>query len=706
MIKLDILSCRVVATRQVQAWLSLRPYTREQRFIKALQKQERRLKRDSLRRQDSPIVFQSQADAISLTSAHSVVSSPLFFEPHGPLKTPKRQLLDRETLNRIYNLSVNTNCIVLNISCAGCGAKLHCGTPGTHGFLPEPEILKLKSSSHLRRGRNRAAQLPVVCLRCQLVDQYETALKESVPSEQYEEQVITELNNHANSTILLVADMTNLPHSIVPLRLANPSGHKIVLIGNKVDQLPIDGPKFHSRWSEILLNSFTGISGLRKDNVFHIALISALKGYGMEKLLDFLLSKRLNVFDNWQLNIKTLSGDNSIINLEKYVICPAGTTAGLLKFPLARMSYVKRALRDQAKYTEEHSITRSAGSKTRELYGYIIVEGTSALCFLLPIYLTSFSDDKVAGPLTSSNIDAQAERVRNVLQDLSSKPTYRYRRDSQRAGVIEESDMGLRSLFQEELGVDATLEANQDTGSRLLISGTIDPRCFNPEAWCYDTPGLESCEQSLNFLSSDQLVEYMSLINGRKGDFHRPESRFLLPRTFVLRSGLTMLLGRLGRLDVIASKGPVYLTTQTRLPVHIVETSDVNAYCDEYAMFLGPGGTSEEYSMPSMTPVALESIHPVDLEQSVADVVLSGAGWVSVSGVKGATKKPCDNPREETEEDYGICLRAWTPGGVGVTVRKPSLLPYAIRRRGGRLPYLREYSGVSVNSRFAQFSPS
>lgn len=66
--------------------------------------------------------------------------------------------------------------------------------------------------------------------------------------------------------------------------------------------------------------------------------------------------------------------------------------------------------------------------------------------------------------------------------------------------------------------------------------------------------------------------------------------------------------------------------------MHIVETSDVDIYCDEYANFLGPGGsfdgasTSEDHSIPPMTPVVLESIQPADLEQSVADVVLSGAG--------------------------------------------------------------------------------
>ena len=59
--------------------------------------------------------------------------------------------------------------------------------------------------------------------------------------------------------------------------------------------------------------------------------------------------------------------------------------------------------------------------------------------------------------------------------------------------------------------------------------------------------------------------------------------------------------------------------------MHIVETGEVDSYCAEYALFLGPG-SSDNHSMPLMTSVDLETIQPDDLEQSVADVVLSGAG--------------------------------------------------------------------------------
>lgn len=93
--------------------------------------------------------------------------------------------------------------------------------------------------------------------------------------------------------------------------------------------------------------------------------------------------------------------------------------------------------------------------------------------------------------LTSSNISDQADRVRSSFQDLSLQPTYRFRADGSGGEVIEEAVMGLRSLIRKEIGVEASL----DSGDRLLVSGTIDPRQFNQKAWCYDTPGLESSEQ-------------------------------------------------------------------------------------------------------------------------------------------------------------------------------------------------------------------
>ena len=62
------------------------------------------------------------------------------------------------------------------------------------------------------------------------------------------------------------------------------------------------------------------------------------------------------------------------------------------------------------------------------------------------------------------------------------------------------------------------------------------------------------------------------------------------------------------------------------------------------------------------------SISGMGWRQSTADVVLSSAGWVAVTG-------GCDQ---------ALALRAYTPGGKGIYCRQPALLPEAVNQRGRR----------------------
>ncbi len=54
-------------------------------------------------------------------------------------------------------------------------------------------------------------------------------------------------------------------------------------------------------------------------------------------------------------------------------------------------------------------------------------------------------------------------------------------------------------MFDRELKLQTSVDRQQpqerDTGDRLLIRGTLDTRQYNPFAWCFDTPGLESPDQ-------------------------------------------------------------------------------------------------------------------------------------------------------------------------------------------------------------------
>lgn len=289
-----------MAACQVQAWFSLRPHTREQRHIKTIVKQEERLMRVRMRLNQVPLVLKtSSLDAQPVSNTLPV--SPENRDNVEPIPPPDAEppMLYHDTFNQIHNPSDFTSEKTLTICCAGCGAQLHCGTPGTHGFLPNSEIDKIKTSGRgvFRRRKKSGFNTPTkLCLRCQLTCQHETALKQSLLPAEYGDLIFKELDGLENSTIILIADLLNLPHSLVPLRLSNPSAHKIVLIGNKIDQLPIDGPNFYSRCRRALLDAFIKTSGLTEDCVSHVSLVSALNGHGIQQLLDYLLSRRFDAF--------------------------------------------------------------------------------------------------------------------------------------------------------------------------------------------------------------------------------------------------------------------------------------------------------------------------------------------------------------------------------------------------------------------------
>ncbi|VDN14957.1 unnamed protein product [Dibothriocephalus latus] len=167
------------------------------------------------------------------------------------------------------------------------------------------------------------------------------------------------------------------------------------------------------------------------------------------------------------------------------------------------MSAIKHGQRDQARYARKHSVTLKEAAP-RELHGYQLIPDQ----------------------------------------------------------VFEETDVDLAKMFHNQLRMPVQLETApenglRDTGERLLIAGSLDPRMYTPYAWCYDTPGLENPQQTLNYLSPKQLSEYLAWTSGKKFSLYRPELRFILPRTFVVRSGLTMLVGRLGRLDVVSRTPPL-----------------------------------------------------------------------------------------------------------------------------------------------------
>lgn len=67
---------------------------------------------------------------------------------------------------------------------------------------------------------------------------------------------------------------------------------RYILIGNKTDQLPIDGPNHTKRWKLALTNAITQYSKIPEKYIIHTVVISALNGFGINSIIDYLLNQR------------------------------------------------------------------------------------------------------------------------------------------------------------------------------------------------------------------------------------------------------------------------------------------------------------------------------------------------------------------------------------------------------------------------------
>ncbi|CAH8498918.1 unnamed protein product [Schistosoma turkestanicum] len=644
-----------------------------------------------------------------------------------------------EDLNKIYS-DEDSSLPPLFVTCSGCGSPLHSKAAGYPGFIPATEYKNIISDTG-RSSRSKSRK-PIfnLCVRCNLLQKHIEASKETVNESCFFTKVIQEIQKYDDAVVIIIADVVNLPHSLIPELHTELKGKRYILVGNKADQLPGDGPNFLERWRSVLLEAAISRSKIPEESINNIFLVSALTGYGIPEMIDFLLSKRFHSKSPIYLIGSTNVGKSSLFNrlllsdlckseakesIHRAVISTwPGTTSGLLSFPVTIMNSAKRGQRIQSRYERSHK-KNIQHKEFNSSHGFRYLKPKEII--------SSICNER------SSNYRA-AQKARETLPDLSTMPTYTWKLnedpDSSNSGVCIGSEFGLEQLtarlFQGNVFIDqATWDGDQ--GTRLLTN-VLDARYFNDHAWCYDTPGVFCKDQILNYLSSNLLHSMANYKSEGTGIYHLPNgvnNKVLIPRTFVMRPGLTLLMGLLGRLDVLQAPNSVYFTTFSHLPIHIVSIEEVDEYRNRFFKFLMPKiknnsvHINDNYNntttagpcglLPPMQSKALDPIEAVpNLDQSNVDVVLSGAGWISIAGLPKRTQKLSDennfneistendivnenNDNDNNDNNELFCndilLSAWTPGALGISMRKP-LIPYAIKRRGHRLRWLREFSGI------------
>uniref|UniRef100_H2V7Y6 Nitric oxide associated 1 n=1 Tax=Takifugu rubripes TaxID=31033 RepID=H2V7Y6_TAKRU len=497
--------------------------------------------------------------------------------------------------------------------CPGCGAVLHCTAPEVPGYLPSEKFKVL-----LREGGLTGA----TCQRCHLLTHHHRAMSLQVSAEQY--RAVVQNIQPLKALVLLIVDLLDIPDSIVPdlPELVGTNKH-IIVLGNKIDLLPMDSPNYLQRIRRHLTQCChdAGFGTQLAD----IHLISAKTGYGVEALVSSLQRSWKYKGDVYLVGLAN-AGKSTLFNtllesdycksrasdvVHKATISPwPGTTLNLLKFPIMnptphRMFRRQRRL-DAARRTEAE-LPQDERKRLQHLSrkGYLV--------------------GRVGRTFLSS--------VRMRREEIEFDP------DSLAFGQTEETVTAVPNMPSDELTFNELKDAH----------------------WLFDTPGIMKTQDILSLLTEK---EVMSVV----------VTQAIIPRTFVLKPSTSLLVGGLARIDFLQGGKSCWFSVMasSQVPVHITSLDKADGVYQKHAgeVLLGVpmGGPERMRQFPAFVPQDLRLEGRGYLE-AAADITLSSAGWVAVTAAAGEQ----------------LLLRLHGPQAAAFRVRTPPLLPHLISLKGERI---------------------
>ncbi|XP_017883737.1 nitric oxide-associated protein 1 [Ceratina calcarata] len=495
-----------------------------------------------------------------------------------------------ENWNKYYG-TPDPNSNVSSVPCGGCGALLHCRDPAIPGYLPS-ELFTNKKKDDLKT---------MVCQRCHFLKFYNASLEVKVSIEDYPK--LLRAIKTKKCAVILIIDLTDFPCSIWPdLKSVLHPFTPIFLVGNKVDLLPRDCPKFIDHIKQSLLDTVVDVTGVKRENFTHVQLTSAKTGYGIEQLINKLQYKwrhRGDVYLIGCTNVGKSSMFNILLNSDyckiqaldliqrATVSAWPGTTLNLLKFPILNPSGRKAYLRTERLKMEQ--VYRMELSRYRD-YQF---KATGNIEF-------TTLQDEVGRTFTGRTVE-------EAQMDPFSEKSHAY--------------LPTKPVFDES-----------------------KPEYENSR-WCYDTPGTIQKDQVLDLLTTDELLSTLP-------------QQIITPRSFTLKLKQTVFLAGLGRLDYLEGEYFIRCTlfASKELPITICHTVDADEVYDrllETDAFVVPANNPERLKKwPKL--LSKEFKMTGIYRESAADVVLSSSGWIAV------TPQENDNVllRAWTPQGRGIHLRS------------------------------------------------
>ncbi|XP_034242460.1 nitric oxide-associated protein 1 isoform X2 [Thrips palmi] len=499
---------------------------------------------------------------------------------------------------------------VSNVPCGGCGALLHCQDYSIPGYLPK-ELFAKRSIKELKS---------LICQRCHFLKEFNVALDVSVSPEEYP-KILSCIQDKRALAILMV-DMLDFPCSIWP-GIIDIIGNKrpVIIVGNKIDLIPGDQKGYLDHWRETLL-TYVYKMGFDKSNIKHVALVSAHTGFGVEDLIT-------QLHELWEYK-----SDVFLIGC---------TNVG-------KSTLFNRLLQSDFCKTQAINLVQRATTS--------IWPGTTLNLLKFPVlrpegWRLTMRKKRLLSEKYKIEKEKQLQREQFKRQRMYHMPSLmQYVGNTFTHKIDEQSD--IYSIGHEE---------------EALIGIDENDYEFAKGRWCYDTPGVMHPDQILNILTTEELVKVI------------PKAA-ILPRFFILKPGRSLFLAGLGRIDLLSASFNnsvrIAVFSSIHLPVSIVQTEEAE---DVYKQLLG----SELLAVPCGGPQRLADWpglqakeEPIEVKglgwkECCADIILSSAGWVSVSG--------CDD----------MSFRVWTPFARGIHLRQPALLPHSVNFRGARISHTPTY---------------
>ncbi|KAJ2735788.1 nitric oxide associated protein 1 [Coemansia sp. BCRC 34962] len=175
------------------------------------------------------------------------------------------------------------------------------------------------------------------------------------------------------------------------------------------------------------------------------------------------------------------------------------------------------------------------------------------------------------------------------------------------------------------------------------------------QASLYDTPGVFSSKSITSHLTSDELKSAIC-------------SKRIVPFSFILNRNQAIMLGGLGRLELIDGPDRVYVTVFTSIRPHFTNVGRAAELMKrleqgERTILQLPSGDAERLKSFPQHRVALEhTFEGLHRKHATLDVAFAGIGWIAITG-----------------QFPTATIRAFSPNGHGVCVRPP-MMPFEYKK--------------------------